>query len=103
MENMRLLLIGFVLTFLLVPLKMVAAAETEALISPSKIDINTAKVEVLKHAFKGIGLKRAEAIVQYREAHGRFNSVHELAEVKGIGEAFVKRHEEALGKVFSTE
>ncbi len=103
MENLRLLIIGFALTCMLLPFKIVAAAETEAIINSTKINLNSAKLDALEHAFKGIGLKRAEAIIQYREAHGPFKSVQDLAQVKGIGSSFVKRHEEELIKVFSTE
>ncbi len=33
----------------------------------------------------GIGIKTAERILAYRKASGRFNSIDELLEVKGIG------------------
>ena len=35
----------------------------------------------------GIGEKKAQAILAYRNAHGRFRSCEELLEVEGIGEA----------------
>lgn len=35
----------------------------------------------------GIGKKKAQAILAYRKAHGRFRSCEELLEVEGIGEA----------------
>lgn len=50
------------------------------------ININTADAQTLTR-LKGVGLKKAEAIVAWREANGQFVSVDQLTEVKGIGEA----------------
>lgn len=47
------------------------------------ININTASVNELK-TLKGIGDTRASAIVEYREAHGKFNSVEDIKNVSGI-------------------
>ncbi len=48
------------------------------------LDINTAtKAELVK--VKGIGEKKAERIIAYREEHGAFKSIDELKNVKGIG------------------
>jgi len=52
------------------------------------IDINTATVHELQ-ALHGIGAKKAEAIVKYREEHGAFQSVDELTKVPGIGKKTV--------------
>lgn len=49
------------------------------------VNINTASVHHLQR-INGIGEKKAEAIVEYREAHGGFKSVDELVNVGGIGE-----------------
>ncbi len=49
-----------------------------------EIDINTADQEMLI-TVPGIGPVTAQAIVQYRETNGRFNSLDELTGVKGIG------------------
>jgi competence protein ComEA len=61
-------------------------------ITQKTIDLNKANVAELTQSIKGIGKKRAQAIVAYREAHGRFKSIAELANVKGLGETFVQRH-----------
>lgn len=55
------------------------------------IDINTASAEALAEVIHGVGLKRARAIVSYREEHGAFSSVDELTQVRGIGEKTVER------------
>jgi competence protein ComEA len=50
------------------------------------VDLNTATAEELD-TLPGIGPATAAAILAYREQHGRFASVDELLEVRGIGEA----------------
>ena len=66
--------------------------ETGAMAEPmaEPIDVNTATAEQLQHV-KGIGPKKAEEIVNHRDANGPFESVDALADVKGIGEATVKK------------
>ncbi len=78
-------------------------ASPPTVLVPSKINLNTADASVLTQSFKGIGKKRAEAIVHYRETHGVFKSVASLAEVRGLGKTFVSAHLVALQSVFSVE
>ena len=68
-----------------------------------KINLNTASVQELTGSFKGVGKKRAEAIVSYREAHGGFKSIEDLAQVRGLGKTFVESHLAQLQDVFSVE
>ncbi|MCG5515974.1 MULTISPECIES: ComEA family DNA-binding protein [unclassified Ectothiorhodospira] len=49
------------------------------------VDINRADVQALSEALQGVGPAKARAIVEHREAHGPFRSVHELTQVPGIG------------------
>lgn len=49
------------------------------------VNINAASVHHLQR-IDGIGETRAQAIVEYRETHGGFQSVDELVNVSGIGE-----------------
>lgn len=60
------------------------------------VDVNSAAAEALAEAIQGVGLKRAQEIVSYREKHGAFKSVDELAEVKGIGAKTIERSRERL-------
>ena len=48
------------------------------------INLNTATAEQLE-AIPGIGPVLAQRIIEYRQMHGRFQSVDELLEVRGIG------------------
>lgn len=54
------------------------------------VNINTADAKALATTLKGVGEKKAQAIVDYREQFGAFKAVEELAEVKGIGMATVE-------------
>lgn len=63
---------------------------------PSKVNVNTASAEEISAVLKGVGLKKAEAIVAYRKANGKFTKVEQLAEVKGIGEATIRKNRDKL-------
>ena len=60
----------------------------DSLLEGEVIDLNTASEADLTR-LPGIGEKRAQAIVDYRESSGPFQSVEELTEVKGIGEGIL--------------
>ena len=76
-----------ILSFFLFLTVSVNAAET--------ININTADKEALM-MIAGVGEKRAEAIIDYRDQNGPFKSVDELANVKGIGEGTVDKYKDKL-------
>src|SRR5699024_9845437 len=52
---------------------------------PAKMRINEATQEEIE-TLNGIGPSQAEAIIQYREEHGYFQTLEDLLEVSGIGE-----------------
>jgi competence protein ComEA len=54
------------------------------------VDINTATADQLAAAMTGVGPSKAAEIVAYREKHGPFGSVQELAQVKGIGDKTIE-------------
>lgn len=72
------------------------------------IDINTATAKELADGVHGLGKKRAEAIVKYREANGVFKSINDLTKVKGIKEKTLegiladKRNQLTVGEVTPT-
>ena len=52
----------------------------------AKVNLNTATLEQLD-TLPGVGPVTAQAILTWRESHGRFGSVDDLLDVKGIGDA----------------
>ncbi|MCK5881890.1 MAG: helix-hairpin-helix domain-containing protein [Sinobacterium sp.] len=54
------------------------------------VNINSADAATLAKELSGVGSKRAEAIVAYREENGEFKGVEDLEKVKGVGEATLK-------------
>jgi competence protein ComEA len=74
--------------------------EKSVLALQEKIDLNKADLAQLVGAMKGIGQKRAEAIIAYREEHHGFKSIEELAAVKGIGQHFFDAHKDELIAIF---
>ena len=58
----------------------------------SIIDINTADSEALVDELVGIGPQKALAIVRYRQQHGPFKTVDDLALVDGIGAKTVEQN-----------
>ena len=61
-----------------------------------KLNINTASVSDIQKALIGIGAKKAEAIVQYREKHGNFTVAEQLLEVQGIGKATLEKNRDRI-------
>lgn len=60
-------------------------------VSAMPVNINQADAAQIADALKGVGLKKAEAIVEYRKQHGQFQSADDLAQVKGIGDKLVSK------------
>lgn len=58
----------------------------------SKVNVNQASAKQIAESLKGVGLKKAEAIVAYRRANGSFAQVQQLLDVKGIGEAILAKN-----------
>ncbi len=56
------------------------------------VDVNTADAKTLAKELDGIGMSKAQAIVEHRKAHGPFKSAEDLARVKGIGEKTVEQN-----------
>ena len=49
------------------------------------VNVNTASAEEIADSLKGVGLSKAEAIVNYRNENGPYKHMDELVNVKGIG------------------
>ena len=72
---------------------MFAFASIAAAAGP--VNINTASVEQLVE-LNGVGPAKAKAIVAYRDEHGAFKSIDQLANVKGIGLKTVEKNREMI-------
>ena len=60
-----------------------------------KVNINTATVEELK-TLKGVGEKKAEAIIEYRKKNGSFKTKEDLMKVRGIGKKLFESFQERI-------
>ena len=71
-----------------------AAACAIAVAGP--VNVNTADAETISAELNGVGLSRANAIVEYRKLHGPFKTVEELLNVKGIGERTLEQNRDSI-------
>ncbi len=55
------------------------------------VNINQADAQLISDSLKGIGAKKAQAIVDYREKNGEFTNVDDLTNVKGIGDKLLSK------------
>ena len=83
---MRIVQILFVVTLVLQSLFVVAN---------DPVDINTATAEEMAE-LDNIGLKKAQQIVQFRDQNGSFETLEDLAKVKGIGKATIEKNRDRM-------
>lgn len=80
------------------PSKEAAAQVKTAPVAPNTaegaglVSINSASAQELAAALNGVGLKKAESIVGYREKYGPFTELEQLKEVPGMGSTLVERN-----------
>ena len=72
-----------------------AGATSKEEAKEGKVNINTATVEELK-TLKGVGEKKAEAIIEYRKKNGSFQTKEDLMKVRGIGKKLFESFEERI-------
>ena len=60
------------------------------------VNINLASAEVMAEALHGVGITKAQRIIEYREAHGPFEHIEELAAVRGIGLDTVEKNRDVI-------
>lgn len=60
------------------------------------VNVNTADAAAIAEELNGVGVKKAQAIVNYREENGQFKTIESLTEVKGIGIKTVEKNRDAI-------
>ncbi|KUI99758.1 helix-hairpin-helix domain-containing protein [Vibrio sp. MEBiC08052] len=85
-----------VLSVVCLPLPTVYAADkpvSAAVEQPvNVVNINSATAEEVAAILSGIGLKKAQALVNYREEHGPFTQIEDVTAVKGIGMSLIEKN-----------
>lgn len=74
---------------------VVAAAPPAAPLAEGVVNVNKATLEQLV-TLKGVGEKKARAILAWRREHGPFNSLEQFEEVPGIGPALIEQNRERI-------
>lgn len=67
-----------------------------AFAEPDSVNVNAADAQTLAAVLDGVGLTRAKAIVEYRNANGSFQDIYDLANVKGIGDRTIELNEDRI-------
>lgn len=65
-------------------------------VTAETVDINTADAITIAKNLKGIGLKKATRIVEFRVINGPFRSIDDIIKVKGIGSKILERNKSDL-------
>jgi competence protein ComEA len=60
--------------------------------SAAPVNVNTADAKTIADSLSGIGLKKAQAIVDYRAKNGDFKTVDDLSQVSGIGVKTIEKN-----------
>jgi competence protein ComEA len=66
----------------------------------AQVNINTDDAKTISKSLNGIGMKKAEAIIAYRNKEGEFKTYKDLTKVKGIGPKIVEKNKNDI--VFTT-
>lgn len=58
---------------------------TTTVVQQEKVNINHASAEQLARVLRGVGMARAQAIIELREKLGGFKDIEDLLQVRGLG------------------
>ena len=73
-----------------------AAITISSITSAAPVNINTASATEIADALNGIGMSKAQAIVEYRQAYGEFSRADEIVFVRGIGESTFENNKDDI-------
>jgi competence protein ComEA len=73
-----------------------AALLVSSISMAAPVNINTANAEQIAQALNGVGLSKAQAIVDYREAYGLFSQADEIVFVRGIGDSTYQKNKDDI-------
>ncbi len=77
-------------------LAAVAALVCSTIATAAPVNINTASAEEIAAALDGVGLNKAQAIVDYRATYGQFSQANEIVFVRGIGDATYEKNKQDI-------
>ncbi|OUY05569.1 ComEA family DNA-binding protein [Acinetobacter populi] len=78
------------------PLRSDKTVTVQQLGTQLKLNINTASSDEIVAKLEGIGRKKAQAIIDYRNQHGAFKKVDEVLNVKGIGPKTLEKNRDRI-------
>ena len=64
--------------------------------SKASVSINRASAQELADQLIGVGLKKAQAIVDFRAENGNFQTLDDLLQVKGIGPQMIEKNKDKI-------
>ncbi|MFB2537662.1 ComEA family DNA-binding protein [Acinetobacter sp. c3-l95] len=62
----------------------------------ARVNINQANAEEIAAKLDGVSLKKAQAIVAYRQQNGAFQRIDDIQQVKGIGEKSIAKNRDRI-------
>ncbi len=86
-STLRSVLMSVVFSMMLIPALVSASTEYKG---TETVNINKANAATLAAYLRGVGPSKAEAIVKYRKANGKFSKIEDLKNVPGIGDETYK-------------
>ncbi|MFH0256422.1 ComEA family DNA-binding protein [Vibrio rumoiensis] len=85
------------LSILLLPLNAIAVEQHQQDDAIEvTVNINTATAGEIALMLQGIGEKKAQDIVDFRNEHGKFQNIESLKQVKGIGQSTIDKNKDRI-------
>ncbi len=64
---------------------LVTAILLSSTLNAAPVNINSASAQDIAESLSGVGINKAQAIVDYRKQNGEFKNAADIMQVKGIG------------------